>query len=70
MTRLKQVHEELQSEKIPYDSEVDESIFELNESLKATLVKKAPKYLKKACKPKKLCAKTATWAQFQLLKGG
>ena len=40
MTPLKKVHEKLQSVKIPYNSEVDEFIFELNESLKATLVKK------------------------------
>ena len=41
MTPLKEVHEELQREKSQYHSEVDVFIFELNKSLKATLVKKS-----------------------------
>ena len=41
MIPLKEMHEELQMEKSPYNSEVDEFIFELNESLKATLVTKS-----------------------------
>ena len=41
MIPLKEMHEELQMEKSPYNSEVDEFIFELNGSLKATLVTKA-----------------------------
>ena len=41
------MHEELQSEKMPFILEGDAFIFELNESLNTTIVKKAPKYLRK-----------------------
>ena len=46
MTLWGEVHEELKNENMSYISKVGEIIFELNEKLKATMVKKSPNSLR------------------------
>ena len=46
MTLWGEVHEDLKNKNMSYISKVDEIIFELNEKLKATMVKKGPNSLR------------------------
>ena len=62
-----EVHEKLENQKMTPILELDEIIFELNENLKAIMVTKAPKYLKKHASQKDYVLKQLLEHNFSFL---